>query len=176
MWRNSNARSGRGVRAGASEDAGAVSGEAAGDDRLAGGADEVAHEGQVVEAEEADRGQLLGAGEVAEVVAVVAPAGGTGAAGGDRLAVALPARLAQVEPEAVAGVGDERRAVAGQPGRDRAVEDVEAEPDAGQQVVDVADPEQVLGRLFGEERGGQLEHAPHLLLVAAEGAADRQAV
>ena len=71
-------------------------------------------------------------------------AGGAGAALDERAAVALPARLAQVEAEALLGVGDEGDAVAGEAGRDGAVEDVDAEGDAGEQVVDLADPEQVL--------------------------------
>ena len=100
-----------------------------------------------MEAEQADRGQLLGAGEVAEVVAVVAAAGRAGAALDQRVAVALPAGLAQVEAEAALGLGGEGDAVAGEAGRDGAVEDVEAEGDAAEQVVDLADPEQVLGRL-----------------------------
>ena len=129
-----------------------------------------------MEAEQADRGQLLGAREVAEVVAVVVLAGGAGAAVDERLAVALPAGLAQVEAEAVLGVGDEGDAVAGEAGRHGAVEDVEAEGDAGEQVVDLADPEQVLGRLLGQQRRGHAEHLAHLLLVAAEGAADRDPV
>ena len=129
-----------------------------------------------MEAEEADGGQLLGAGEVAEVVAVVVLAGGAGAAVDDRVAVALPAGLAQVEAEAVVGVGDEGDAVAGEAGRDRAVEDVEAEGDAGEQVVDLADPEQVLGRLLRQQRRGQRQHLAHLLLVAPERAADRDPV
>ena len=66
--------------------------------------------------------------------------------------------------------------MAGEPGRDGAVEDVEAEGDAAEQVVDLADPEQVLGRRLGQERRGHRQHRGHLLLVAAEGAADRDAV
>ena len=99
-----------------------------------------------MEAEEADGGQLLGPREVGDVVAVVAGAGIAGAALDEGLAIPLPAGLAEVETEALRGVGDQRGAVAGEAGGDRAVEDVEAEGDAGHQVVDVADPEQVLRR------------------------------
>ena len=74
------------------------------------------------------------------------------------------------------GIGDQRGAVAGEAGRDRAVEDVEAESDAGEQVVDVADPQQVLRGIGRQQRRGQREAPPHLLLVAAEGAADRDPV
>ena len=66
--------------------------------------------------------------------------------------------------------------MAGEAGRDGAVEDVEAEGDAAEQVVDLADPEQVLGRRLGQERRGEGEDRRHLLLVAAEGAADREPV
>ena len=45
-----------------------------------------------------------------------------------------------------------------------------------EQVVDLADPEQVLGRRLGQQRRGEGEHLAHLRLVAAQGAADRQAV
>jgi len=86
------------------------------------------------------------------------------------------ARLAQVEAEAVVGVGDEGDAVAREPGRHGAVEDVEAERDAGHQVVGLADAEQVLGRRLGQQRRGHREHLAHLGLVATEGAADREAV
>src|SRR5262245_16821781 len=102
------------------------------------------HVGEVVEDDEADRGQLLGAREVAEVVAVVAGAGRAGAPRDDRLAIAGPAALAEIEPEAALRVGGEGDAVAGEAGGDGAVEEVEAEGDAAEQVVDLADPEQVL--------------------------------
>ena len=137
---------------------------------------QLVHVGEVVQAEEADGGQLLGPGEVAEVVAVVVSAGGQGqpTAIGSRLP-SQPA-LRRSRRKRFAGSGDEGGAVAGEAGRDRAVEDVEAEGDAGEQVVDVADAEQVLGGLLGQQRRGQLEHAAHLLLVAPERAADRDPV
>ncbi len=64
----------------------------------------------------------------------------------------------------------------GEPRRDGAVEDVEAEGDPGEQVVDLADPEQVLRGLLRQQRRRHCQHAPHLLLVAPEGAADRDPV
>ena len=129
-----------------------------------------------MEADQAERCQLLGAGQVAEVVAVVALAGGAGTALDEGAAVALPAGLAQIEAEAGLRARGEGDAVAGEAGRDRAVEYVEAERDAGEQVVDLADPEQVLGRRLGQQRRGEGEHLAHLRLVAPQGAADRQAV
>jgi hypothetical protein len=42
--------------------------------------------------------------------------------------------------------------MAGEAGGHGAVEDVEAEGDAGEQIVDLTDAEQVLGRLFGQQR------------------------
>jgi len=62
------------------------------------------------------------------------------------------------------GRGDPWREAVGQ----AAVEDVEAEGDAGEQVVDLADAEQVLGRRLGQQRRGHGEHLAHLGLVAAE--------
>ncbi len=103
-------------------------------------------------------------------------AGRAGTARGDRVAVAFVAGLAQVEAEAVAGIGDEGDAVAGEAGRHGAVEDVEAEGDAGEQVVNLADAEQVLGRSLGQHRRGHRQHLAHLHLVAAERAADREPV
>ncbi len=63
-----------------------------------------------------------------------------------------------------------------QAGGHGAVEDVDAQADEVEEVVRLADPEQVLGRVGRQERNGQLEHARHLVLVAAERAADRDAV
>ena len=73
---------------GAGEDCGAVGLEAAGFDRGAGALGQLAHIDEVVEDDEADGGQLFGAREVGDVVAVVALAGRAGAAGDERLAVA----------------------------------------------------------------------------------------
>ena len=129
-----------------------------------------------MEAEEADRGQLLGPGEIGEVIAIVAGAGIARAPLDDRLAAPLPARFAQVEAKAILRVGYQRRPMSGEAGRDRAVEYVETERDAVEQIVDVADPQQVLGRGLGQQRRGQRQHAAHLLLVAPERAADRDAV
>src|SRR5665811_293016 len=84
-------RSGGGPGRGTREDRGGVGVELASRDRPPCIGHQLAQEREVVQAEEADGGQLLGAGEVAEVVAVVVAAGGAGAAGGDRVAVALPA-------------------------------------------------------------------------------------
>ena len=50
-----------------------------------------------------------------------------------------------------------RDSVAAQARRHGAVEDVEAEGDAAEQVVDLADPEQVLGRPLGQEGRGEGE-------------------
>ncbi len=66
--------------------------------------------------------------------------------------------------------------MAGEAGGDGAVEDVEAEGDAAEQVVDLADPEQVLGRRLGQQRRGHRQDVVHLRLVAPEGAADREPV
>ena len=63
-----------------------------------------------------------------------------------------------------------------QPGGDGAVEEVEPEGDTVEEVVDLADPEQVLGRVRRQQRRRQPEHAAHLLLVAPQGAADRDPV
>src|SRR5260221_13843723 len=106
---------------------------------------QLVHVGEVVEAEQADGGQLFRSGEVAEVIAVVVAAGWTGAAIGDRVAVPLPAGFAQVEAEAVGGVGDEGGAVASEAGGDRAVEEREAEPRDGEP-----------GGHGGEPQGGPL--------------------
>src|SRR5260221_12277669 len=92
---------------------------------------QLVHVGEVVEAEQADGGQLFRSGEVAEVIAVVVAAGWTGAAIGDRVAVPLPAGFAQVEAEAVGGVGDEGGAVASEAGGGRGVQDVQARRPTG---------------------------------------------
>src|SRR6266487_4185028 len=66
--------------------------------------------------------------------------------------------------------------MAGQAGRDRAIEQVDPHADAGEQVVDLTDPEQVTGRLIREQRDGEAEHAVHLLLVAPQGPTDRDPI
>ena len=104
------------------------------------------------------------------------PAGRAGAAVDEGTAVALGSRPAQVEAEAGVRIGNESRAVAGEAGGDRAVEDIQAKRDAGQQVVDLANAQQVLWGLLRQQRRGQRQHAAHLVLVAAERAADREAV
>ena len=76
-------------------------------------------------------------------------------------------------------VGDQRDAVAPEPGRQRAVERVDPELDARDQIVDVTDPEQVARALGREpvELGGRPRHdLVHLGLVLAERAADRDPV
>ena len=70
----------------------------------------------------------------------------------------------------------EGRAVAGEARRHRAVEHVDAERDPVQEVVGLADAEQVLGGVRGQHRNGHRQHAVHLRLVAAEGPADREPV
>ena len=66
--------------------------------------------------------------------------------------------------------------MAAQASRNGAVEDVDAQGDEVEEVVRLADPQEMLGRVSRQERDGQLEHARHLVLVAAERAADRDAV
>ena len=82
--------------------------------------------------------------QVVQVGARVAGrAGRARAAVEHRLVGLLPARLGEVDAPAVRGVGHERHAVAADAGRHRAVERVDAELDAADEVVDLADPEQV---------------------------------
>ena len=116
------------------------------------------HVGEVVEDEQAHGGQLLGAGEVADVVAVVAAARWAGAARDQRVAVAR--RRRPCAGRGGSGSGSATRATPwrGEPGRHGAVEDVEAEGDPVEQVVDLADAEQVLGRLRRQQRRGHRQH------------------
>ena len=63
-----------------------------------------------------------------------------------------------------------------QSSRHRAVEDVNAQGDEVEEVVRLADSQEMLRCVSRQERNGQLEHSRHLVLVAAERAADRDAV
>src|SRR3954452_17389562 len=104
----------------------------------------------------------------------------TGAAGRARAALQHrllgPARLRGVEvaPPAPLRVGDEGDPMASEARRHRAVEGVDAELDSADEVVDVADPQEVTGALG--RRGLELlrrpvDHLVHLGLVLTERAA-----
>ena len=84
--------------------------------------------------------------------------------------------LGQVEAEAVAGVRNQRSAVAAEPGRGRAVEGVDAGRDGAEDVVHVADAQQVPGCLVGQAPQRPADHGLHLLLGLAERAAYRYAL
>ncbi len=94
----------------------------------------------------------------------------------DRLAAAGVLGLGEVEPPARARVGDQRGAVAAEARRRRAVEGVDPVGDGVDDVVDVADPEQVPRRLLGQRPQRPADDLAHLLLRVPERAADRDPV
>src|ERR687892_2074140 len=98
------------------------------------------------------------------------------AALGDRLVVLREARLRQIDPEAAPGLRREGGAVPGDPGWDRAVEQVDPHADPGEQVVDLADPQQMARDLIGQQWCREAEDAVHLLLLSSERPADRDPV
>src|SRR5258705_9268964 len=95
-----------------------------------------------------------------EVCARVEGAGWARAAVLDRRTAVPPGVLLQVEPPPLCGIGDERRAVAREARRGGAVERVDARAHCGDDVVDVADPEQVPGDRLRD----RLERPSHDLL------------
>ena len=145
-------------------------------DRGARTAHQLGHEGQVVQRQQPLGGQLAGAHEVVQVAARVLAAGRAGAALDDRLATAGVLGLRQVEPPARLRVGDQRRAVAAEARRRRAVEGVDPVGDGVDDVVDVADAEQVPRRRVGQRPQRPADHLAHLLLGVPQRAADRDPV
>ena len=110
---------------------------------------EHAQEGEVVEGEDARRRALADAEQVVQVGARVAGrARRAGAAVADRLVGLAVAPLGEVDAPAARRVRDQGHAVAADARRHRAVEGVHAELDAAEEVVDVADPEQVARALL----------------------------
>src|SRR5918992_850465 len=146
--------------------------ELTGEDRVAQATHQSLHEGQIVQRDEALGGQLARPDQVVEVAARVLAAGGAGAPGVDRLARGAVACLGEVEPPARGGVVHERRAVAREAGGRGAVERVDAGRHGVDDVVDVADPEQVPRPLLGKSGERPPDHLAHLLLLLAERAAD----
>ena len=102
--------------------------------------------------QQADRSELLGTGDVVQVVDVVVGAGGAGAAVNQRASAPCRIALADVDSEAAVRQRCQGHSVTGEPGRHGAVEDVEAQGDSVHQVIDLTDAEQVLGR-FDRQRG-----------------------
>lgn len=125
-------------------------------------------------------GDLARPDQVAEVGAREAQrAGRAGAALHQRLVLVHHPALLQVQPPAGGRVGNQRGAVAAEAGGHRAVEGVDAQLHAGDQVVHLADAEQVARQglaLARELRGRIGDHLVHLLLLCPQRAADRHAV
>src|SRR5436305_7917812 len=93
----------------------------------------------------------------------------------DRFGAVGVTTLGQVQPPPCRGVRYQRHAMSAKPGGDGAVEGVDAELYARDEVVDVADPEQVsraLGSVAREFADGECHHLAHLLSVSAERATD----
>src|SRR5947209_17390080 len=89
----------------------------------------------------------------------------------DRPGVGAGRRLDQVEPPAGSRVGHECYSMASEASGDGAIEGVDAEADARDQVVDVADPQQVARALGSQtlELGGRpRDDLVHLRLVTPE--------
>ena len=145
-------------------------------DRLAQAAHQALHEGEVVQGDEPLCGQLVHPRQVVQVAARVLAAGRARAVGVDRLPAGPVGALGEVEAPARVGVVDERRSVARQPCGRRAVEGVDARAHGVDDVVHVADAEQVPRRLVGKPGERPADHLAHLLLLLAERAADRDAV
>src|SRR6202042_3934029 len=133
-----------------------------------------------MERHEPRAGQLVRAEQIVKVCARVAGAASRArTALEDRLLRAAPARLDQIQTPARTRVGHQRDAMAPEPRRHRAIERVDPELDARDQVVDLADPQQVpgtVGREPLEGRWGPRDDLVYLLLVAAQRPADRDPV
>src|SRR5215217_6925871 len=119
----------------------------AGDDRLAQGAHQPLHEGQIVERQQSLGGQLIRTREVGQGGARVRAAGRTGAVRVDRLTTRAVDALGEVQEPAAGGLVNQRGPVAGEAGGRGAVEAVYAGPHGVDEVIDVADPQQVPRRL-----------------------------
>src|SRR5829696_8916285 len=151
-------------------------GEPAAVDRLAERGHQELQVGEVVQRYDPRAGRLADAEQVVQVGAAVA--GGARrarAAVADRLVGVAVAALGQVDPPAPLRVGHDGHAVATDAGRHRAVERVDPELRAAQEVVDVADPQQVARTLLGELLGRPADDLVHLRLVLAERPADGEA-
>jgi serine/threonine-protein kinase len=144
-----------------------------GRDRVAQGRHQHLQVGEVVDGQEPRGGRLAALEQVVEVGAgVAAGAGRARAALEDRLVGLAVAALGEIDRQRRPG-RDHRHAVAADAGRHRAVERVDAELDAAQQVVDLADPEQVAGPGVRQLGDRPLDDLVHLRLVLAQRAADR---
>ena len=118
-------------------------------------------------------GELAGAQEVVEVGPGVVAACGALAVGGDRLPAHPVRALGEVEAPAALGVLHQRGAVTGQARGGGAVEEVHPLPDRVDDVVNVADAQQVPRAVVALQRAQRpLHHLTHLVLRLAEGPAD----
>ena len=135
------------------------------------------HVGEVVEDEQADRGQLLGPREVAEVVAVVARAGRAGAALDERARGRRPSRpCARSRRKRALGLG-----ASATPWRASRVGTAQSKTSRPRAIPASRSstspiPSRCLGASSGSSGAVIASTAAHLLLVAAEGAADRDPV
>ncbi len=126
--------------------------------------------------EQAQPRQLPLSHQVAQVAAREAGrAGRARAAVEDRRVGFAPPRLGEVDAPAVLRIGHERHAMPAEPRRHGAVEGVDAQFDAADQVVDLPDAEQVARGRLRQLVHGPGDHLVHLRLVLAQGAADRDA-
>src|SRR5205807_227543 len=137
------------------------------DDALADGVDEAEDELKIVQRRKAVAEDLFGGEEVAEVGAAEGAAGVAGAALFNRARVFAERRLANVQ----AAVRRVDGAVAGEAGWRDAVERVDPPLDAGEEILRLADAEEMARLAVGKQWDRPVENGVHVLLRSPERAA-----